>query len=1283
MERKSLLSMVLILILLPSMMLMTGELTSSAHITMPNSSIRWNRSSSQESLSTDIASLIQLNHYPGITPSQRVSERYLVSGESLPSVKDWAAPLPSGPLTGTKKILVILVDFSDHEGTQSPAHYQDLLFGGSQGSMNHYYSEVSYGLLDVIGVTAGAGWYRSAQNEDWWGDDSSSGGIDDANQFIFELAREAVILADADVDFKSYDANNDDILEPGELSLAIVHAGSGQEMTGNEYDIWSHRWYIFGEGYTGFGGIALTDTFVDGVRVSKHPDDNVGGYFMQAEDSSLGVFAHEFGHDLGLPDLYDTDYSSDGVGVWSLMGSGSWLGTPVGSSPAHLDAWSKVKLGWIDPTVVDESYCDAVITNAETLPIAYKLLYSSTEFFLVENRQKIGYDSFLPGAGVLIWHIDESMPDNDDETHKMVDLEEAHGGVQHLDFYGEDTGGLNDPYSNDYSFTWGTDPNNIAYKYGMCTGCSATDISLSGYTMMANLEAWAFVPGPYLNGSQIDQIYFKMYWTTVAEWEGVKNNEIDLMGETLTRSQYNEWINNPVINQAIELEEERDLGMFQFDINCNATCEGLEGGLFRKPGVLSPTGDPLFRAAVAKLIDKTAIARDFAGQLEILDVPAIPPLHNAFINPAVIGANYAFQYDGAQAQLDLDEADYDQVIGVDNPYVGGPLGYLENYYPWAVPYMRRNALTGNLISEDFDWGGGVRGLVIYSCADLPELAKAGRRLRDVLRAAGIPVNYREVDRTTCNRQVMYHFSYHFYTGSWRMSRDPDHLHDFYTSEFANPYDCNYMLFNGQGPRMDYPFTVSQAYEDAIDDVKYAPTRDDMITAAKDIQAKLWGPSSGWFAGCGGMPSIILGHYQPIWTAYRKGWRGIVNEQGQGVRSWWSTMFGHHEDASVSRMRFGLGSCVESLNPVVAQLPQDYMVMDRIYDFLIRYNPLNVPSDVPCGLALSWNVGTWGAGLTQVKFTLRSDLKWHPNGAITFPEDEGGDGQTEPANPSGAALTVDDVAFSWLYHQAQWGWSYSSVYLIQEVQTRNGPPEWPMDALEEPGGLTAMWTANPALAADEVVALMTIQGFLSLHWIGEVYILPMFIWRHVLDAYAFEPIVRNAVIGSGPYKLNTYMPDVSVLLDANRNYFLSTGSGGSATYSFREEAHRRGDAGSITGSGPKHYDGKIDAWDLAYFISVFSATAYTDYPMPNYWRDDVYHFIQSPPIPPWPEPYDGFGQESMNGVDWGPVIAYPWRVRNPGAGPAYIYADFDYDRYVNAFDLLILGVYWGTDVGSGW
>src|SRR5439155_1228025 len=141
----------------------------------------------------------------------------------------------------------------------------------------------------------------------------------------YRLVTEAVRAADATVNFAQFDTNGDGVVD----HLMVVHAGAGQESSPSNKDlIWSHRWAVLDADPTTPGSQSQT---ADGVQIY--------GYTMESEDFVIGTVAHEFGHDLGLPDLYDTDGSSAGAGIWDIMSLGSWNGAPAGSSPAHMSAW--------------------------------------------------------------------------------------------------------------------------------------------------------------------------------------------------------------------------------------------------------------------------------------------------------------------------------------------------------------------------------------------------------------------------------------------------------------------------------------------------------------------------------------------------------------------------------------------------------------------------------------------------------------------------------------------------------------------------------------------------------------------------------------------------------------------------------------------------------------------------------------------------------------------------------------------------------------------------------
>jgi len=228
---------------------------------------------------------------------------------------------------------------------------------------------------------------------------------------------------------------------------------------------------------------------VDGVKVYS--------YSMEPEGGKIGVFSHELGHVFGLPDLYDYGYDSKGIGYWSLMAGGSWGGG--GTRPIHPDAWSKIQLGWVPPATVTTNMDNAQIPQVETSPTVYKLWRNGQpdkEYFLVENRQKVGFDGLLPGAGLLIWHIDDNKLNNDEQwypelppaNHYKVAVEPA-DGQWHLE-KNINSGDSGDPFpcsTNNTAFNDTSTPDSKAYLTGS-TKVGVVDISNSGATMTATFS---------------------------------------------------------------------------------------------------------------------------------------------------------------------------------------------------------------------------------------------------------------------------------------------------------------------------------------------------------------------------------------------------------------------------------------------------------------------------------------------------------------------------------------------------------------------------------------------------------------------------------------------------------------------------------------------------------------------------------------------------------------------------------------------------------------------------
>ena len=322
-------------------------------------------------------------------------------------------PFPKIPSAfGERPVLLILIDYCDfkHDALHDSEYFEQLLWG-ERPSVQDYYLEMSYGKFTF--VKAGImGWYESSQSI--------------SKKSRNDIARDAYINAAANdsFHFANYDKNGDGVLTTDELSIVICTSGESIENPMGAY----HNWYLPG------GKIKTWD----GMTLDKD-------YSVVQEWHPMVVFAHELIHSLLLPDFYDYTNKSGGIGLYGLEGT---IGLRCDVSP-HLTAWSKIKLGWIEPTIVttDGFY---TIHDVETHAEAYILRdphHSKNEYFLVENRfAGSSYDnstSPLPDQGILIYHINENIPRwitpriwfphvNNIEQRKMIDVECADFTTSHF-----------------------------------------------------------------------------------------------------------------------------------------------------------------------------------------------------------------------------------------------------------------------------------------------------------------------------------------------------------------------------------------------------------------------------------------------------------------------------------------------------------------------------------------------------------------------------------------------------------------------------------------------------------------------------------------------------------------------------------------------------------------------------------------------------------------------------------------------------------------------------------
>ncbi|MDI6757628.1 MAG: M6 family metalloprotease domain-containing protein [Endomicrobiia bacterium] len=279
---------------------------------------------------------------------------------------------------GTQKVAVVFINFPSAgvttSGSRTITNYASIITNIS--SMTHFYNEASYGKL-ILEFTCFPSTYSSVvapKAMEYY-----------SNENAHLLIRSAIDLSG--VTKSSYDA------------VMVVHAGYGQESSSKDGDIFSA---FYPENYFP----AAVNGFREGFVVPEFESPGL---------SPFGVYVHEMGHQLGLPDFYNTDTGKTVVGNWCLMDAGPWAGD--GKSPSHPSVWCKNYLGWLEVSTAASSgeYSLAVVSSSsEALKIPMAVASNpSSEFFLVEYRRSddtsSNYDKKIPGSGVLIWHIDDSV----------------------------------------------------------------------------------------------------------------------------------------------------------------------------------------------------------------------------------------------------------------------------------------------------------------------------------------------------------------------------------------------------------------------------------------------------------------------------------------------------------------------------------------------------------------------------------------------------------------------------------------------------------------------------------------------------------------------------------------------------------------------------------------------------------------------------------------------------------------------------------------------------------
>ena len=307
---------------------------------------------------------------------------------------------------GQKHFLVVLVQFKDtkFQSSNNKAAFQNMLnqqgysVNGATGSARDFYYDNSKGYFEPIFDVYGP--VTLSNNMSYYGGNDSSGNDKAPEQAV----KEACQSLNSQIDFTQYDNDGD-----GTVDLVFMYyAGYGEADSGKADTIWPHQWEL------SEADISLT---LDGKTIDKYACSNelVGYGSDQGKLEGIGTVCHEFGHAMGLPDFYDTDYSNYNGEAGGMYDYSTMCGGPYnnnGKTPPYFTTEERVMLGWIDPEDAYKTFDKSgtyTLTSVQNGNQAYMLPTDQDgEYFTFECRTLEGWDQYIPQPGLVVCHVDKS-----------------------------------------------------------------------------------------------------------------------------------------------------------------------------------------------------------------------------------------------------------------------------------------------------------------------------------------------------------------------------------------------------------------------------------------------------------------------------------------------------------------------------------------------------------------------------------------------------------------------------------------------------------------------------------------------------------------------------------------------------------------------------------------------------------------------------------------------------------------------------------------------------------